>query len=491
MEKAREYRHPMYICFVDLRKAYDSVNRSILWSVLQHCYHLPPKLLTIIKALHENTSAAVRSYGKTSEQFPVSVGVKQGCVLAPTLFNLFFDAVIRLAISDYHPGVGLNISYLLDADLVGNRKKLTSEVSVTDLEYADDMALISDSYVGLTTLLESLDSKCRHMGLTINCKKTKLLAVLPDAGTQPPAPILLHAESDPIEVVSSFQYLGSTVASDCTSNVEASSRITKASQSFGSFNRILWHQKKIKLSTKLRNFDSVVLSSLLYGLETAVLLEPQIHRLQSFVMRCLRSILGVSLWDGKRDTSIRRSTHLQRISTVLTQRRLRLLGHIMRMGEDRLPRKLLVCAPSHGKRSAGGQKMRWNDQVLRDLKSCNLEVDWRTLTQDRSEWRGRIRSETSDLNDTREAAEKHRKDEQRHRREARQTASDLALLCTEEGCSFSALSHAGLVNHQRQKHGPSFTGQCKFCHKAFNRQGLHNHERFCHQRSATNLPQPQ
>ena len=78
---------------------------------------------------------------------------------------------------------------------------------MSDLEYADDMALVSDSYDGLTTLLESLDSKCRHMGLTINCKKTKLLAVLPDADAQLPAPILLHAESDPIEVVPSFQYL--------------------------------------------------------------------------------------------------------------------------------------------------------------------------------------------------------------------------------------------------------------------------------------------
>ena len=82
---------------------------------------------------------------------------------------------------DHYPGAGLSLSYLLDVNLVGNRKKLTSEVSVSDVEYTDDMALISDSYDGLTTLLESLDFKCRHVGLTINCKKTKLLAALPDA----------------------------------------------------------------------------------------------------------------------------------------------------------------------------------------------------------------------------------------------------------------------------------------------------------------------
>ena len=148
------------------------------------------------------------------------------------------------------------------------------------------------------------------------------------------------------------------------------------------------------------------MSTLLYGLDTAVLLEPQIHRLQSFVMRCLRSILGVSLWDGQRDTSIGKIAHLQRVSTMLTHRRLRLLGHILRMDENRLPRKLLVCALFRGRRSAGGQKLRWNDQVVRDLRSCDLNDDWRTIAQDRSEWRSKIRAATQKLNITKEAQER-------------------------------------------------------------------------------------
>ncbi len=111
--------------------------------------------------------------------------------------------MIRLAINDHHPGTDLSLSYLLDVDLVGNRSKLT-EVSVSDMEYADDMALISDFCDAITTLLESLDSKCCCMRLNINCKNAKLLAVLPDADAQPPPHNLLHVESDPIEVVPSF-----------------------------------------------------------------------------------------------------------------------------------------------------------------------------------------------------------------------------------------------------------------------------------------------
>ena len=366
--------------------------------------------------------------------------------------------------------------------------QLTSTVSVSDLEYADNMALISETFEGLTSLLESLDSKCHQMGLTINYKKTKLLAVLPNGDSLTPSSIVLHPGCAPIEVVSSFEYLGSKVSSDCKLDAEVSTRITKASKAYGCLGRILWHQRKIKTSTKLSIFSSVVLSTLLYGLEAAVLLEPHVHRLQGFIMRCLRSILGVSLWDKKRNTTIRKTARLQRVSTMLTQRRLRLLGHILRMDEGHLPRKLLVCAPVHGKRSAGGQKKRWNDLVLEDLRQCDLTDDWKSLALNRSGWRSMVRAASQDINTSREALEKDRKDELKRRREARQTSSVPALLCSAVGCGFTASNYAGLVNHQRQKHGQPKFAQCQFCHLTFKLQGLHNHMCFCCQRPPTNPP---
>ena len=100
MEKARDFHPPLYVCFIGFRKAYDSVNHDILWAVLQWCYHLSEKLLTIIQIMHDQFTTA-RAYGKTSEVSAVTSGVCQGCVLAPNLFNLFFDAVIQMDI-DYH-----------------------------------------------------------------------------------------------------------------------------------------------------------------------------------------------------------------------------------------------------------------------------------------------------------------------------------------------------------------------------------------------------
>ena len=214
MEKSREFRQPLYLCFVDLRKAYDSVNRSALWCVLQKSFGLPSKLVSIIQALHEGTSAAVRVYNKLSEDFQVTTGVLQGCVLAPTLFNLymFFDAVTRMAISEHEAqGRGVHLMYLpaSEGKLVGNRKRLKLDTVVSDLEYADDMALVSSSWDDLRVMVQALEKHCTDMHLCISTKKTKIMAVLPYPSCQPPEPTTLLPDEDPIKVIYSFQYLGS------------------------------------------------------------------------------------------------------------------------------------------------------------------------------------------------------------------------------------------------------------------------------------------
>ena len=86
----------------------------------------------------------------------------------------------------------------------------------------------------------------------------------------------------------------------------------------------------------------------MYGLERAALTEPQQNRMQSFVMRCLRIILGVSLRE-KRNTAIRKLAKQQRVSSVLMRKRLHFLGHLERMKDERVLKKLLVCAPEHDK----------------------------------------------------------------------------------------------------------------------------------------------
>ena len=347
MEKAHEYNHPIYACFIDLKKAYDLVNRDSLWRILQYSYRLPPKLLSIIRALYEDSNAAVRAYRKVSDKFPVTSGVRQGCVLASTLFNFYFDIAIHMAL-DMHrsQGRGIKVAYLHDAVLVGNRRILRFESLVTDLEYADDMALLADNWSDLTAMLDSLSTCSKKLGLTISCKKTKSVAVLPYEGPQIQSPVSIHLVpgDEPIKVVSHFQYLGSIVQNDRGMDTEINSRICKATSAFQSLFRTLWYQRKIKTSTKLRILNSVILPTLLYGLESTVLLEPHVRHLESFVIRCLQIILGISVREKKHHTTICKMAKQQRISSILLHPRLHSLGHLSRMSNDRLPKQLLVSA---------------------------------------------------------------------------------------------------------------------------------------------------
>ena len=314
--------------------------------------------------------------------------------------------------------------------------------------------------------------------------KTKSLAVLPpdDPATESPVPIHLFPEGEPIEVVSHFQYLGSIVQDDYGMDTEISSRICKASSAFQSLSRILWHQRKIQTGTKVRVLNSVILSTLLYGLENSVPLEPSVCRLESFVVRCLRIILGISIRQKKRHTIICKMAKQQRISSILTQRHLRFLGHLSRMSEERLPKQLLVSAPVGGKRAAGGQKRRWSDLMASNLKQCNLSGSWREQAQERDSWRATIKPRVELLNKQAEDKEKSCKDEKKRRRQQRLVVSESALHCSHPGCSFLAQNQAGLTNHQRQRHFTIQMIQCQYCHQTFRQQGLHNHQCFCQSR---------
>ena len=93
-EKAVEQRKKLYIVFFDFRKAFDSVNRKMLWKFLEK-FGCPRKLLRIVRAFHEGMKGKISISGETSEDFVINNGVKQGDPLAPTLFTLFLTAVLE------------------------------------------------------------------------------------------------------------------------------------------------------------------------------------------------------------------------------------------------------------------------------------------------------------------------------------------------------------------------------------------------------------
>ena len=99
-EKAREQNCQLFMCFFDLKIAYDSVPRDALWC-LRGKLGFPAKMVNIIKQLHFGMEASVCINGVLSNPFSVSNGLKQGCVLAPFLFNLYFNKVMQDALKEF------------------------------------------------------------------------------------------------------------------------------------------------------------------------------------------------------------------------------------------------------------------------------------------------------------------------------------------------------------------------------------------------------
>ena len=103
-EMSREQHKDLYMVFIDLTKAFDSNNRTGLWSLLAK-FGCSSKLINIIKQLHNGMMGRVCADGKKSDGFEVTAGVKQGCVITPSLFSLFFAAMLKEAAEDMPQGV--------------------------------------------------------------------------------------------------------------------------------------------------------------------------------------------------------------------------------------------------------------------------------------------------------------------------------------------------------------------------------------------------
>ena len=88
-EKCQEQNVGLYITFVDLTKAFDTVSRDGLWKIMTK-FGCPPRYVAMVRQFHDGMQAL----GEYSEPFPVTNGVKQGCVMAPTLFSMMFSAML-------------------------------------------------------------------------------------------------------------------------------------------------------------------------------------------------------------------------------------------------------------------------------------------------------------------------------------------------------------------------------------------------------------
>ena len=98
-EKSREQVQDLYVIFIDLTEAFDSVHREGLREILKKI-DCPQELINIIRSFHEDMLCCVLDNGETSASFHVTHDTKQGCVLAPLLFSIFLSMLLLVAFKD-------------------------------------------------------------------------------------------------------------------------------------------------------------------------------------------------------------------------------------------------------------------------------------------------------------------------------------------------------------------------------------------------------
>ena len=140
LENRLKKKTSTFAAFIDFSKAYDRINRELLWHKLSKMGISGRFLIT---SLYKNVKCTVRVNGQHTDWFDVNCGLKQGCILSPMLFNLYINDLTR-HINDVGSGTS-----------VGN-------TSLSILLYADDIVLIADSELKLQSLLARLDQWCKQ-----------------------------------------------------------------------------------------------------------------------------------------------------------------------------------------------------------------------------------------------------------------------------------------------------------------------------------------
>ena len=264
-EKCLEQNLDLYSVFIDLTKAFDTVNREALWDVLVR-YGCPPKFIQIIRLFHIDMTGQVLSNGEQSDPFSISNGVKQGCVLAPVLFNLFFACILRQAVGNMDKGVHVRYDGSIFDLRRPSAKTKTLNSLIQEALFAYDCALMAHKPGDLQAMLNSFSDASKQFGLTISLRKTEVLFQrAPNSVAPQPAIFIDDVE---LKVVDRFKYLGSMISVDGSLDKEIASRISKASQALGRLRNRLLNHHNFTLDTKLKIYRAGVLSSLLYGCET-------------------------------------------------------------------------------------------------------------------------------------------------------------------------------------------------------------------------------
>ena len=275
-----------YCCFIDLKAAYDWINRDMLFKVLEIRLQ-SPIIVKILRMLYTGTTAAIKH---TTTLFQTFTGCRQGGMESPIIFNIYLDFVLHCAekaVLERYPNTGLKYSFRFPNHCSSRDERkihgLTGFQRLRMLLYADDIVLLCTNILELEDIVRIYDETFARFGLVISTDKTETMAfnTTEEIASRPS---LISIRNVNLKNVRKFKYLGDIITNfkkaiplpnaqpyseELTTDHEnyLTFRIASAFQKWNELKHVLI-DKRIKITTRIRFLEACVRSRLLYSVQT-------------------------------------------------------------------------------------------------------------------------------------------------------------------------------------------------------------------------------
>jgi len=427
IEIQQQRRQPLYIAFLDLRKAFDSVNRRKLWKELARI-GMDQKTVNVIQTLYHNHKRRIQIMGGLSGWVSCQRGVKQGCILSPTLFTLY---LAELGNRLMNLGSGIQVG----------------DVCIPGLFYADDIALVSKSPEDMLLQLETVQDFFTERQLQLNLSKTKILKYGPGTSQEVVWSLCdkTGRELGEIRETNQYKYLGVTFSRNGRFSRHCEEKIRKMPRMLGLIKRVSGRVAQTKETAELI-WDGKYKTSLLYGVEAVSVSKTLIQKFEIMQNKLGKWILKVS--NRTASVGVRAELLWTRIKYEIARRRALFWYKITNKPttswvSQALNEQLQMNKPS-----------RW----MEDMAEA-LEVTGRTTAESATKWKKEVRAAFKQRSMEEDDAQLKLKRELKYY-PGRPKPGDLAAVRTKIGTVISQckLSDRRLVENLSGK-------RCPKCHK--------------------------
>ena len=235
----------LFTCFVDLRKAFDTVPRIQLFYSLLKNYSIGGNFLKILQQIYSENKIFVKLSSGLVHPFQTTVGVKQGCVFSPLLFNLFIGKITSTFDQSCDP-VHLH------------------NLKVNCLLWADDLLLLSKTANGLQNAINKMQEFYNSIGLDINIRKTKVM-IMNKRGLKLDKKYQFTLNGKSLEITDEYQYLGIKLKPSGSFTLAVQELNDKASRAWFGISNIVFKNKRMQVDRIFSLFDSLITPVATYG----------------------------------------------------------------------------------------------------------------------------------------------------------------------------------------------------------------------------------